>query len=204
VRVWLGAWALILTTAGMAAHGTDRPTPDERMVIVYGKADGAASGWAINTIRPAGWTSDCCQYARAIGVNLVMYRGDWTGEPDRVIVLNVWPRKLPTLEAEWQDDRKHYLQVDPAGKFEAFSVMPDPKKGMTCSGGIYHGTDRVDDVVVFCDPGKATGIHLSWSMTLASTGADRAQVLDQFRQVVEQSFYMKYVGGPEQTGKAKR
>jgi len=199
-----GAWALALTMASMAAHGADKAGAGDDMVIAYGKADGAAQGWAINTIRPAGWTSDCCQYARAIGVNLVMYRGDWTGEPDRVIVLNVWPRKLPTLEAEWQDDRKHYLQADPAGKFDPFNVAPNPRKGMKCSGGIYHGTDHVDDVVVFCDPGKATGIHLSWSMTLAAAGTDRAQVLDQFRQVVEQSFYMRYDGGPQPAGKAKR
>ena len=159
-------------------------------VIAYGKVDGNAPGWGISTSTPAGWTADCCQYARAIGVNLVMYRGEWTGEPDQVIVLNVWPRKLPTLEAEWQDDRKHYLQRDPAGKFQPFAVQTG--KSMTCNGSLYQGSDHVDDVVVFCDPGEPTGIRLSWSMTLAANTANRQQALDQFRQVVEHSSYMVY------------
>ena len=159
-------------------------------VIAYGKVDGGAPGWAISASAPSGWTADCCQYARAIGVNLVMYQGEWTGEPDQVIVLNVWPRKLPTLEAEWQDDRKHYRQRDPAGKFQPFAVQS--KQSMTCNGSLYQGSDHVDDVVVFCDPGKQTGIRLSWSMTLAASTANRQQVLDQFRQVVEQSSYMTY------------
>jgi hypothetical protein len=159
-------------------------------VIAYGKADGKTPGWAISTSAPAGWTADCCQYARAIGVNLVIYRGEWTGEPDQVIVLNVWPRKLPTLEAEWQDDRKHYLQRDPAGKFQPFVVQAS--KSMTCNGSLYQGSDHVDDVVVFCDPGEPTGIRLSWSMTLAANTANRQQALDQFRQVVARSSYMAY------------
>lgn len=173
---------LLLTTVAWQAQAD--------AVIAYGKVDGKAPGWAISTSAPAGWTVDCCQYARAIGVNLVIYHGEWTGEPDQVIVLNVWPRKLPTLEAEWQDDRKRYLQRDPAGTFQPFAVQAN--KPMSCNGSLYQGSDHVDDVVVFCDPGEPTGIRLSWSMTLAAHTANRQQVLDQFRQVVEQSSYMTY------------
>lgn len=187
MRCWLLGVALALTMWGAQAESINK---DDRTVMVYGKADAVTPGWTIVTVRPAGWNSDCCQYARAIGVNLVMYTGDWTGEPDRVMVLNVWPRKLPTLEAEWQDDRKHYFDRDPAAKLDTFAIKAP--KSMQCSGGLYHGTDHVDDVVVFCDPGVATGIHFSWSMTLAANGKDRQQVLDQFQQVVEQSLYMRY------------
>ncbi len=172
-------------------------------VIAYGKADDTSPGWAISTDVPKDWTADCCQYARAIGVNLVIYRGEWTGEPDQVIVLNVWPRKLPSLDAESQDDRKHYLQRDPAAKFQPFDVHAS--KPMACQGSIYQGTDHVDDVVVFCDPGEATGIRLSWSMTLAAHTSNREQVLGQFRNVVEQGRYMKYVDkqAPENKPKGK-
>jgi hypothetical protein len=172
---------------GVQAENTSK---DDHTVVASGKAEATTPGWTIATVDPVGWTADCCQYARAIGVNLVLYRGDWTGEPDRVMVLNVWPRKLPTLDAEWQDDRKHYFDRDPAAKLDKFAVKAP--KAMQCSGGLYHGTDHVDDVVVFCDPGTATGIHFSWSMTLAANGTDRQQVLDQFQRVVEQSVYMKY------------
>ena len=104
--------------------------------------------------------------------------------------LPIWPRKLPTLDAESQDDRKHYLQRDPAAKFQPFDVHAD--KPMACQGSVYQGTDQVDDVVVFCDPGEATGIRLSWSMTLVANTPNRQQVLDQFRKVIEQSRYMSY------------
>ena len=182
VRRWLLLACLLSTTVAVQAQ-TDS-------VIAHGKVDGGAPGWAISANAPAGWTADCCQYARAIGVNLVMYRGEWTGEPDQVMVLNVWPRKLPTLDAESQDDRKHYLQRDPAAKFQSFDVHAD--KPMACQGSVYQGTDHVDDVVVFCDLGQATGIRLSWSMTLAANTPNREQVLDQFRNVIEHSRYMPY------------
>ncbi|HEX7816626.1 hypothetical protein [Dyella sp.] len=197
------AGVLALVACAWAVQATDKPAADETGVMVYGKPDGDVPGWAINTIAPAGWTADCCQYARAIGVNLVIYRGDWTGEPDRVMVLNVWPRKLPTLQAEWDADRKKYLERDPAAKVEPFPIKANPQSGVSCSGGLYHGSDHVDDVVVFCDPGKTTGIRLSWSMTLSTPGGDRDQVLALFRKVVEQSFYMKYKDSRDNHGSAK-
>ena len=173
---------------------------DAKGVMVYGKADGNAPGWAITTDALPGWTQDCCKYANAIGVNLVLYQGDWTGNPDRVIVLNVWPAKLSSLDAELQDDRKYYLKVDPAGKMSLFPVI-DPK-AIECRGVLYQGADHVDDVVVFCDPGKVSGIRYSWSMTIAATDPQRQPMLDAFKQVVEHSTYMKYVAGPGSTGKA--
>jgi hypothetical protein len=57
----------------------------------------------------------------------------------------------------------------------------------------YEGADHVDDVVVFCDPGKASGIRYSWSMTLGAADPMRKPLLDAFRQVVEHSRYAKGV-----------
>ena len=36
---------------------------------------------------------------------------------------------------------------------------------MPCEASVYQGSDHVDDVLVFCDPGQASGVRLSWSMT---------------------------------------
>jgi hypothetical protein len=109
------------------------------------------------------------------------------------MVLNVWTSKLATLDNEWQDDRKHYLQRDPAVKVE-----PLPLHGakLACRGFLYHGSDKVDDAVVFCDPGKASGIRLSWSMAVGANDPVRAQALAQFQQVVAMSSYMRYVDKP--------
>jgi len=54
---------------------------------------------------------------------------------------------------------------------------------------------------VFCDPGKATGIHLSWSMTIAAGDPARVDALARFTEVVEKSLYMRY---EDATGKARR
>jgi hypothetical protein len=176
--------------AALAHAGEPVKSPGDgaHSAVAYGKRDGKVPGWAITTQAPAGWTQDCCLYANAIGVNLVLYRGEWTGEPDRVMVLNVWPRKLPTLDAEWQDDQKRYLQRDPAAKVSSFPIA---NPGMACHGTLYQGTDHIDDAVAICDPGKATGIRLSWSMTVAAAEPSRQQVLELFKQVVEQSTYRK-------------
>jgi len=192
-----------LSTSHGAAHISSRVTPvtaqgDAKVVTVSGGADESVPGWSIVTVPPAGWTSDCCQYARAIGVNQVFYQGDWTGNPDRVMVLNVWPRKLPSLKAERQADQTQYLKKDPKA-----TVSPFPLSGtaMTCDGVLYQGTDHVDDVVVFCDPGKAAGIRLSWSMTVAANDPQRASVLALFRQVVQKSRYTKYRRGDKATSR---
>ena len=163
---------------------------DGQGVLVYGKADGQVPAWAIRTQLPAGWTDDCCKYAAAIGVNLVLYRGEWTGKPERVMVLNVWTAKSPTLAAEIQDDRQHYLHSDPHGKADAFPVASP--SSIACKGVLYHGSDHVDDAVVFCDPGKASGIRYSWSMTVEASDPDRRQLLDAFKQVVQHSAYQAY------------
>ncbi|WP_266158907.1 hypothetical protein [Dyella silvatica] len=188
-----GLWVVAVSVqAGDAATGGG--------VIVYGKADGKAPGWAISTALPSGWTQDCCQYAAAIGVNLVLYRGEWTGEPERVMLLNVWPQKLASLDAEWQDDQKSYLKRDPKAKVSTFPVH---NGAMACHGLLFQGSDHKDDAVVFCDPGKATGVRLSWSMTLAAADPTRQDVLTLFSQVVEQSRYMKYESKPAAPAKAK-
>jgi hypothetical protein len=159
------------------------------VATAYGKPDRDVPGWVIRTHVPEGWTQDCCTYAQAIGVNLVLYKGEWTGEPERVMVLNVWPAKLATLEAELQDDRKHYLQRDPAGKV---SVLTLEHTAMPCAGVLYEGSDHKDDAVVFCDPGQASGIRLSWSMALAHGDTERQSLLELFRRVAQQSSYAKY------------
>jgi hypothetical protein len=117
-----------------------------------------------------------------------------------VMVLNVWPRKLPTLAAEWRADRKHYLSLDPRAKVMAFPV---DNSSMRCHGMLYQGSDHVDDAVVFCDPGKITGIRYSWSMTIAANDPQRQKLVALFRQVVKKSLYMTYQktpGSPAERG----
>jgi len=168
--------------------------------MVYGKADRDVPAWAVLTDLPDGWINDCCMYAKAIGVNLVLYKGEWTGEPERVMVLNVWPSKLSSLEAEVQDDRHHYLDRDPSAKVDALAF---DNKAMTCRGVLYEGTDHKDDAVAFCDPGLATGIRLSWSMTLAHDDPQKVQLLAWFGRVVGQSKYLKYEDATSDKAKAK-
>jgi len=167
-------------------------------VTVTGKPDRDVPGWTLHTVLPEGWTQDCCLYAKAIGVNEVLYRGEWTGEPERVMVLNVWPSRLSSLEAEVQDDRHHYLDRDPGGKAGAFAL---DNPALACRGVLYEGTDRKDDVVAFCDPGLASGIRFSWSMTLAHDDGDKAALLALFRRVAEQSRYAADHAGRDGTAK---
>jgi hypothetical protein len=182
-RLFAFAALMLACFAAPAAQHADRD------VLVYGKADRGVPGWALLADAPAGWTADCCTYARAIGVNLVMYRGEWTGNPERVMVLNVWPRKLATLGEELAADRKQYLRRDPAAKAGRFPVR---HRSMQCEATVYEGTDRFDDVVVFCDPGRATGIRLSWSMTLADADPQRRALLEDFMRVVVGAIYMRH------------
>lgn len=186
----VGALLALALLAATTVQAADRPgaAADGADVVAQGKTDGAVAGWSIRTHPPAGWTQDCCQYAKAIGVDLVLYQGEWTGEPNRVMVLNVWPTKLATLDDEWKDDQKRYLQRDPVAKIE-----PLPLSGAktSCRGFVYHGTDHVDDAVVFCDPGQASGIRFSWSVAVAATDSTRQQLLAQFAQVVEATRYKK-------------
>ena len=181
-------WILICLL--LCAATTMAATPADTAVQAHGPADGHAPAWSITTAAPTAWTRDCCTYASAIGVNYVLYQGEWTGKPDRVMVLNVWPAKLDSLDTELLDDRKHYLQLDPSGKVAAFPLQ---NTHVPCRGVLYSGTDHVDDVVAFCDPGKASGIRYSWSMTLPATDPMRHSLLDAFRQVVEHSSYTTYV-----------
>lgn len=183
MRRWL-AVLLLLVLAG-AVHAADNPAGE---ATAQGKPDGNVPGWVIHARAPAGWTADCCTYARAIGVNLVIYRGEWTGEPYRVMVLNVWPRKLASLAAELDADRKHYLERDPAAKVARFAVR---HRTMTCQAQVFEGSDHVDDAVVFCDPGKASGIRLSWSMSFKDADPQRAALLDDFMQVVVSTRYRR-------------
>ncbi len=177
-------WFVMLLLVAALARAS--PAND---VLAHGARDGAAPAWAIAVTTPADWTRDCCTYARAIGVDAVLYQGEWSGKPQRVMVLNVWPRKLPSLAAEVQADRKHYLQLDPAGKVASFSVRnPD----MPCEASVYEGGDHVDDVLVFCDPGQASGIRLSWSMSFDDNDPSRRALLDAFMQVVVASRYQPY------------
>jgi hypothetical protein len=182
---------LALCTVAMLAWAGDNGQGDN--VLAHGAGDGTAPAWAIAVATPAGWTRDCCMYARAIGVDAVLYQGEWSGKPQRVMVLNVWPRKLPALAAEVQADRKHYLQRDPAAKVADVVVR---HRTMACAATVYQGTDHVDDVVVFCDPGNASGIRLSWSLSFADGDTTRRALLDDFMRVVVASRYLRYVAPP--------
>jgi hypothetical protein len=177
---------LLMLTARLAvAHAT--ASTDE--VLAHGAADAGAPAWAVAAATPPGWTRDCCTYARAIGVDAVLYQGEWSGKPQRVMVLNVTARKLPTLAAEVQADRKRYLQRDPGGKVGGFMVR---NPSMPCEATVYQGSDHIDDVVVFCDPGKTSGVRLSWSMAMAAGDPTRRTLLDDFMRTVVASRYQHY------------
>jgi hypothetical protein len=186
----LGTALLAVMTASAAiAHATPASTAGPtapQPVAARGAADGHTPGWTIRTAAPAGWTADCCTYARAIGVDFVLYQGEWTGEPNRVMVLNVWPRTLPSLAAEAAADRKRYLARDAAAKVASFAVR---HRTMQCAATVFQGADHIDDAVVFCDPGKASGIRLSWSMSFADSDPTRAALLDAFMHVVVAARY---------------
>jgi len=179
----LPAWLALFAVALLARAGG--PAAD---VLARGARDGKAPAWAIAVATPAGWTRDCCTYARAIGVDAVLYRGEWTGKPQRVMVLNVWPRKLPSLDAEVRADRRQYLQRDPKAKAGSF---PLPHAAMPCRATVYLGSDRVDDVVAFCDPGRASGVRLSWSMSFDENDPRKRALLDDFMAVVAASHYRR-------------
>lgn len=189
VRLWLASLLWLLAGASQATA-----TADPHRALASGKADGGVPGWTLEARAPRGWTADCCTYARAIGVDEVLYRGEWTGEPNRVMVLNVWPAKLATLDDELQADARRYHQLDPAGKQQRITLAHAP---MPCEANVYQGSDRLDDVVMFCDPGKASGIRLSWSMTLAANEADRRALLDAFMQVVRSTRYRRGYTPPD-------
>jgi hypothetical protein len=81
---------LMLVVCVFAAQA--QVTPPPASLLAHGARDGDAPAWAITVASPAGWTRDCCVYASAIGVDAVLYQGEWTGKPQRVMVLNVSPR----------------------------------------------------------------------------------------------------------------
>lgn len=191
-RLLFGCAWLLLLVAGQAAGAQA-----SHEGLAHGASDGHTPAWTIDAATPAGWTRDCCLYARAIGVDAVLYQGEWSGEPQRVMVLNVWPDKLPTLAAEVAADRERFLQRDPAAKVDSFAVR---HRTMQCQATVYQGTDHVDDVVVFCDPGQAAGVRLSWSMAMAADDSTRRALLDDFMQVVVASRYARTPATPAHGG----
>ncbi|MGP1664719.1 MAG: hypothetical protein ACTS5I_02140, partial [Rhodanobacter sp.] len=109
-------------------------------------------------------------------------------EPQRVLVLNVWPYKDPTLGAEIKAGKQRYLQLDPAGKVATFAVRHPT---MTCEAVVYQGSDHINDMVMFCDPGAATGVRLSWSMTINANDPLQRSLLNDFMQVVMATRYQR-------------
>ncbi|HEY8585707.1 MAG TPA: hypothetical protein VIL60_03150 [Rhodanobacter sp.] len=171
-------WLVLLTLCLFATLAQASGDDD---VLARGARDGSAPAWTIVVATPAGWTRDCCTYARAIGVNAVLYQGEWSGKPQRVMVLNVWPRQLAALSDDVQADRQRYRQHDPAGKVSGFAVRHPL---MPCEASVYEGSDHIDDVLVFCDPGHASGVRLSWSMAFDDADPSRRALLDDFMRVV--------------------
>lgn len=183
VRRLLALTLSVVCTCAMAAQASDD-------MLAHGVRDGDAPAWAIAVASPPGWTRDCCTYAKAIGVDAVLYQGEWTGKPERVMVLNTWPRKLATLADEVAADRKQYLQRDPKGHATDIHIG---NPHMPCAGVLYQGSDRIDDAVVFCNPGKESGIRLSWSMSFADGDAEQRALLEAFMQVATDARYERYV-----------
>lgn len=164
-------------------------------VLVYG--GNGKNGWGILADVPQGWTSDCCTYAKAIGVNLAMYQGEWTGKPERVILLNVWDRTLPTLQAELDTDRKQYMERDPKATIESLPITTSAN--MACKAVFYHGSDHEDDAVAFCEPPESSGVRLSWSMTVADGDPERSNLLKIFARVAGRANYMSCSSGCSST-----
>lgn len=179
----LGAWA-VLAHAGGADSGPGGGA------LAHGARDGDAPAWAVTVDAPSGWIRDCCTYARAIGVDAVLYQGEWSGKPQRVIVLNVTSRKLTNLADEVRADRRRYRQLDPAAKLTPLTVR---HRTMPCQATTYQGSDHIDDVVVLCDPGKASGVRLSWSVSFDDGDPSRCALLDDFMRVVLTSRYLRDV-----------
>lgn len=188
IRRLLPGLALGACAALAQAGGVDNGSG--AAALAHGARDGAVPAWAVTVDAPAGWIRDCCTYARAIGVDAVLYQGAWSGKPQRVIVLNVTPRKLPRLIDEVQADRSRYRQLDPAAKLTPLTVR---HRTMPCQATTYQGSDRIDDVVVLCDPGKASGVRLSWSMSFDEGDPSRRALLDDFMRVVLTSRYVSAV-----------
>lgn len=182
----------LLTTTTLSAGASE----SEARLEVHGdgEANKGMPPWSILAPKPDGWKIDCCDHAKALRTNLVMYQGEWTGKPDRVMVLVVWPSESNSLESSLQADREGYLKDNPAGKIEAFPVT-NPN-GMACQGVLYEGrkhNEDLDDAVVFCEPdNKASGLQLSWAVTIAKNDPAREQVLTSFKHVVEGSAYAAY------------
>ena len=170
---------LVLACLGLASVACAAAIDGD--VLAQGRRDGDMPAWDITVASPPGWTRDCCTYAKAIGVDAVLYQGEWSGKPQRVMVLNVTPRNLPTLAAEVQADRKRLPAGRSGGKVSGFAVR---HRGMPCQATVYQGTDGIDDVVVFCDPGAASGLRLSWSMGFDDRDPTRRALLDDFMRVV--------------------
>lgn len=190
--------AVVLLGLACASAAMADP-PAGHTVIAYGRAGKHLPGWSLASSLPKGWTSDCCDHARWVGVPLVLYRGDWTGKPEGVIVLNVWLADGKALRADVAEDRRKYLKRDAAATTAPLAF--DTPRGMACRGLAYHGSDRVDDAVVFCDPGKHTGIHYSWSIGVSRANPERARLLADFRQVVADTVYTRYIPGKSPTGR---
>ena len=189
----LRAWKLAVLLGACLASTLVLAVGTNDDVLARGARDGNAPAWAIAVATPAGWTRDCCTYARAIGVQAVLYQGEWSGKPQRVMVLNVWPRKPGTLTDEVQADRKRYLQHDPAGKTFTIDLR---HPAMPCEASVYEGSDHIDDVLVFCDPGAASGVRLSWSMAFDAADPSRKALLDDFMRVVVATRWMQDPGAP--------
>jgi hypothetical protein len=189
-------WLAVLAVLGLGMTSVQVAAKDQPL-LAHGAADAGAPAWAVVVSTPAGWTRDCCTYARVIGADAVLYQGEWSGKPQRVMVLNVTERKLPTLAAEVQADRKRYQQRDPHGRVGGFSVR---NPAMPCQASVYQGSDHIDDVVVFCDPGKASGVRLSWSMAVDADDASRRALFDDFMRVVVASRYQRYAASPPHGG----
>lgn len=183
MRRWLAWMLFVVCTCPMVAQAGDD-------MLAQGVRDGEAPAWVIAVTSPPGWIRDCRMYAKAIGVDAVLYRGEWTGKPERVMVLNTWSRKLATLADEVAADRKQYLQRDAKGSATDLRIA---NPHMSCASVLYQGSDRIDDVVVFCDPGQASGIRLSWSMSFAAGDATQRALLDAFMQVATNARYERYV-----------
>jgi len=138
--------------------------------VVYG--GDANDGWAFMVAAPPGWNFACCDRARDLDANLLVFPDGWDGRnSDHVMVLTVWPKERADVDADWQADANDYFEHFPG----LTSVTYQPQvKDAACLASTAVGADGVADHVVFCDPGSDWHYRFAWSVSLRAGPADAA------------------------------
>ena len=164
VKAFLLVSALACVASSAAAQSTGSGT------IVYG--GDPSDGWAFTVSAPPGWKLDCCERTQDLDANLLVFPENWNGkDPDRVMVLTVWPKERADVDADWQADAIDYFAHFPG----LTSITYDTQvQDAACVSASYSSADHISDHVVFCDPGSDWHYRFAWSMSLRASSATAA------------------------------